>query len=280
MYYIQSSTANTEPSHAGLWLHGRCNAQAVSPNNNLPTSAQREMERGNLVGRKFGYLTVARFAHSSNKQRYWVCKCDCGNEVIKLTAKITATEHCSRACPLLIQTRGRDITGQRFGKLVALERVRVRSDGKALWSFQCDCGNKTITLAKYVRGGDTTSCGCWQRDRRVKHGLSRTPQMLQAATARWAKRNPHRIVQYALQRDAAVKARTPKWLNDDDLRQIDAHYLEAARKTRETGIPHQVDHIIPLRGRKVSGLHVPQNLRVVTRSENVRKHNKVLDELC
>lgn len=63
----------------------------------------------------------------------------------------------------------------------------------------------------------------------------------------------------------------PSWA---DREAIAAIYVEAQRLTRETGIPHEVDHIEPLLGKNASGLHVHYNLRVITRTENRRKSNR------
>ncbi len=51
-------------------------------------------------------------------------------------------------------------------------------------------------------------------------------------------------------------------------------FIEAVAKTRITGIPHEVDHIVPLKGKNVSGLHVHHNLQVLTKRENQRKTNR------
>ena len=75
-------------------------------------------------------------------------------------------------------------------------------------------------------------------------------------------------------RDARKLQATPPWLTDDQRAAIRATYDEAIRLTEETGIPHEVDHIAPLRNPLVCGLHVPWNLQVLTKDENNTKNNR------
>lgn len=78
-------------------------------------------------------------------------------------------------------------------------------------------------------------------------------------------------------RHAAKLERTPSWLTVDHLARILVFYEEAQRLTEETGIKYSVDHILPLQGETVSGLHVPWNLQVITLSENCSKSNKIIE---
>lgn len=75
-------------------------------------------------------------------------------------------------------------------------------------------------------------------------------------------------------RKAAKLQATLKNLSVDQLNEIKSFYTEAERLTKETGIIHHVDHIIPLQGKNVRGLHVPWNLQVITATENLKKGNR------
>jgi hypothetical protein len=73
----------------------------------------------------------------------------------------------------------------------------------------------------------------------------------------------------AQKRKEALQAATPLWA---DREAIAALYAEARRLSAATGVKYEVDHIIPLQGKNVCGLHVSWNLRVITKTANARKH--------
>lgn len=82
--------------------------------------------------------------------------------------------------------------------------------------------------------------------------------------------------------DTSVRKRrhrdaTPSWLLKTERLQMRELYVQARKLTAVTGERYVVDHIVPLRGESVCGLHVPWNLRVITQDENLRKSNKLVD---
>lgn len=90
---------------------------------------------------------------------------------------------------------------------------------------------------------------------------------------KWAKQNPDKIRGYYNQRQKHIHQATPKWADMDKINEI---YKESARISEETGIPHHVDHIVPLVHPDVCGLHVHANLRVISATENCKKSNKYI----
>jgi 5-methylcytosine-specific restriction endonuclease McrA len=82
--------------------------------------------------------------------------------------------------------------------------------------------------------------------------------------------------------DTSVRKRrhreaTPKWLTPAERLQMRDLYVQARKLTELTRERYVVDHIVPLRGEAVCGLHVPWNLRVITQEENLKKSNKHVD---
>jgi 5-methylcytosine-specific restriction endonuclease McrA len=90
----------------------------------------------------------------------------------------------------------------------------------------------------------------------------------------YRKENPGIVKALKAKRRAAKLMRTPKWLTSLDWEKIEEYYQYASLLSEVTGIPYQVDHIIPLQGKEISGLHCPENLQLLTKEENNKKKNK------
>ena len=134
----------------------------------------------NIAGMKFGRLTALEVFKKDGKRTIWKCQCECGNvSYSNVTNLINGT---TKSCGCLQKENSskatfKDITGKRFGKLVAIERIGSRN-GKALWRCRCDCGKYTDVPGSALRSGGTKSCGCLHNERiketNVTHGMTKT----------------------------------------------------------------------------------------------------------
>ena len=110
--------------------------------------------------------------------------------------------------------------------------------------------------------------------KRSKEWKEKNPEKKRQLDIAWRANNVDKKRSYQAFRRAKVKQATPPWLTKEHKAQIALIYKEALRLTNETGVMYHVDHIVPLNGKKVSGLHVPWNLRAIPASDNHRKSNK------
>lgn len=102
---------------------------------------------------------------------------------------------------------------------------------------------------------------------------SDNPEKARLSSKIWKHRNPAKVTQQASRRRAAQDARMPGWLTAADHLEFDSVYKYCAG-LRAAGLDYHVDHIVPLRGKSVSGLHVPWNLQVIPAVENMSKGNR------
>ena len=108
-----------------------------------------------------------------------------------------------------------------------------------------------------------------------------------ASSVAWGRANPDRLAEYQRRKNAqrpaqrnfwtanyrsAKDKRMPPWLNDAEQFELECVYTYCAA-LRQVGLDYHVDHVIPLRGQRVSGLHVPWNLQVIPGRENTSKGN-------
>jgi hypothetical protein len=86
--------------------------------------------------------------------------------------------------------------------------------------------------------------------------------------------NPDKINANVAKRKANKLKATPKWLTPEEHEWIEALYFTAANFSVRSGESWNVDHIVPLQGKNVCGLHVPWNLCVIRAKDNFKKSNK------
>lgn len=131
-----------------------------------------------LTGQRFGQLTVVGRAPNSNtgKSR-WHCQCECGSTTISFGSDL----HRGRIhhCKSTVHNNVVDLVGERFGRLVVIERLRVTTSNRSIrWLCKCDCGRTTIATGYTIKAGNKLSCGCLisdsTRQRSTIHGYAGT----------------------------------------------------------------------------------------------------------
>lgn len=106
---------------------------------------------------------------------------------------------------------------------------------------------------------------------------SKNPEKCRESVRKWMDVNPDKLRKNSALRRAALNGAKPKWLSKEHLAEISSIYRSAVDLELKTGVKHHVDHIVPLQGKNVSGLHVPWNLQVIPAVENMKKGNRFND---
>lgn len=106
-----------------------------------------------------------------------------------------------------------------------------------------------------------------------KANYAASPKKVKLRTKLWKENNRERHNAKCMERHTKKMQACPSWLSEDDKWFIQEAYHIAKLRSEVTGIKYHVDHIVPLRGKEVCGLHVPWNLQVITASENCSKRN-------
>ena len=123
-----------------------------------------------LLGQRFGRLVVLEQVESIGGDATWRCRCDCGHEtkVRGRSLRHGDTKSCGCLKQEVLLDRAADITGEKFGRWIAVKRVPNPHKNGAAWLCRCSCGNESIVTASNLRWGRSSSCGCLFREESAK----------------------------------------------------------------------------------------------------------------
>ena len=224
-----------------------------------------------MVGKKFGKLTVLSLDHKTKTDRYWRCQCDCGDLKVADGAELRrgTTTHCGCSNPKI-----KDITGQRFTRLLVLrrdfEKAGKSSSTNSWWKCLCDCGKEVSVSFYRLSCGNTKSCGCYIQEIRgkstLKHGQARVGS---------------RTVEYTMWAHAKKRAREKSFPFDIEPKDIIIPErcpifgvpLASNKGGSMTANSPSLDRLVPSLG------YVRGNIDVISRRANTIKNDSTLEEL-
>lgn len=135
------------------------NVRTDNLRNGHTTSCGCACGRVDITGKQFGRLTVSHYVGDGQ----WECECECGNRVVVRTYNLNSGN--TKSCGCLQKDRTSEaslvsLVGNRYGRLLVVERVENNRFGHVCYRCKCDCGGETIVDAANLRNGNTNSCGC------------------------------------------------------------------------------------------------------------------------
>lgn len=171
------------------------------------------------------------------------------------------------AIQTISKSRIKDITGLRFGRLVAVRRTRTNKHGQSIWGFVCDCGASCERHIGAVSSGNTQSCGCL---------------FLESATTRARKHGQSHLAEYHVWHDMLRRCNKPscssysnyggrgikvcqRWSSSFDAFLLDVGY----RPQAESGYRIDLDR------RNNEGDYEPDNCRWISHIDNCNNSRRV-----
>ena len=146
-----------------------------------------------IRGKEFKRLRVIERVKDSRKGVFWLCKCKCGNYKVARGSSLTSGDTTSCGCRLAEKLAPHDITGQKFGRLTAVEITNKRSkSGDAYWKCLCDCGNYTTVPKSRVSSGNVKSCGCLVGELASERLKAWTPEERRGRASKMGTKHPRK----------------------------------------------------------------------------------------
>jgi len=229
---------------------------------------QKSIDR---TGQRFGrYVVIARRGSDRTGCALWLARCDCGTEQVIGRSIFKKKNGGKMGCDRCYQHAPNfgDLTGQRFGRLIAVSSFTRNHD--CYWLCHCDCGNTVNVRDDHLKNGGTRSCKCLMREivgagTQRTHGKSKTPLFQTWCNIKSRCYNP-KCAEYRVYGKLGVTLYKP-WLDDFEAFEIGVGPRPSPQ--------HSLD-----RFPDPAGNYEPGNVRWATKKEQARnKRNNVVLEL-
>jgi hypothetical protein len=155
---------------------------------------------------------------------------------------------------------------------------------KKLKAFCASCKDCKSIYNKEYRAKNSEKLNAYSKDWREankdtiktkrKTWSSENKQLIKQRNRQYRERYPHKATEQNVRLKKSRKQSVPSWLTKDQKREIQNFYWLAKDLSLTVGEKYEVDHIVPIKGKDVCGLHVPWNLQILPKDINLEKRNK------
>jgi len=163
--------------------------------------------------------------------------------------------------------KSKELTGKRFGKLIATSKTNNRKHGSIVWECQCDCGNLTKVTAQHLLANDTKSCGCWRREApkitKRTHGDTRDGKRTKL----------YQVWGSMIQRCTNPNRDKYKWYGGRGIR-VCAEWLDSYQAFKDWALSHGYADNLTIDRTNNDGNYEPKNCHWVTKLDNINKQKE------
>lgn len=209
-------------------------------------------KRTDITNRRFGRLVAKEYLFDDQRnQACWLFQCDCGNE--KILSYNQVKWGGTSSCGCIRRERAEnlnktDITGQRFGRLIALRPTEQRhGSGSVVWECQCDCGKSAYYTVNQLRYGNVRSCGCLYQETRSACSQNRKDLIDDTSITGLVSAKHRRIDNTSGVTGVYLDRKSSKWIA----------YISFQRKRHYLGIYEKKEDAIKARQRAEQEFHDP-----------------------
>lgn len=237
-----------------------------------------------LTGQRFGRLVVIkrdenRISSNGTIRTTWLCKCNCGKELVVERGNLTSghTVSCGCLSKDFDAIKGNYLIGKRFGRLTVKEYIKAenRENKRKQYLCVCDCGNIFYARKENLLSGRNLSCGCYKMER-YKDGHTKTHGMSKEKIYSVWRNMIRRCYdknnkKYNLYGDRGISV-CPEWLGEHGFENFAKWSFENGYKNTKERNPYSLDRI------NNDGNYEPSNCRwanAETQGNNKRVNKKL-----